>query len=1075
MNSTARLLATALVLSVFALVGSAFGANGDASFYSSETELIPASIWSENDVFVDPGLNDPERYGFGSAIDANPDTYACILDSTRTGGRENTTPPFAAEPITAEFVLDLGAETSCVGLRIASPINWRSLSPKNVSVYACDDPQGQTGLRVLAEGTELLPVNSGYSVCVLWERATARYLLVRVNEGYQLRSHRQGLEKEVHFNTQIAELRVLTETPDDVVAKNPPGIAYPQSRLRRDWLLQDADKTKLVPDECFKSRDDSAREAALLDVVLDELCEEYESETEAFEKTKGELTASNAPGADPRWRSLYYSACSERRARRLDDLREYCDQIFYVKHFVFGGTEGLTGIANLSDAVHHDQTTERRGGSELCLLTVGEDGTVKNETLIEKPEGVIRDPNLSWDAEKLVFSMRDNFELDDYSLFEMKTSDRSTRRLTSPPVYGGRKYPCADYEPCYAPDGSILFASTRHTQINDCWPNDNADIYACDADGNHIRRLTYDELDVNFPQITADGRVVYTRWEYSDRNAFFLHPLFTMNPDGSAQTEYVGNNSSYPASYLQARAIPDSTKLVAIISGHHVPHKGKLALIDRSLGTQNGDCVEFVGGSSPDGTPGRVPNPIKPGDYNNGQIDFFGQSGPQYQYPYPLDEDHYLVAYCPEGWLTIDGPYTPPFGVYFMTATGERELLAFDWSISCGQPIPFVPREEPRVKSTGIDPGANYGTFVVQDIYTGPGLRGIERGTVKKLRVVALEYRAAKVGKGSNAGEIDWGLVQTPVSFNNGTWDVKHVLGEVDVEEDGSVAFKVPARTPVYFQLLDEKGYCVQTMRSWATLQGNERFACLGCHEDKLETGAMQTGQLNSIAANKAPQTPRLADGSLHPLIERLESESCLDSVENYLGVNAPALDCDPNAPTAGFSYRQNVQPILDKHCVECHHGAPIGDLDADKPRSSLDLRGIVESVDRLKQAPDDDHKRAFTRSYLNLTNNGKVDGSRWVKWLEVRSRSEMLPPYFIGSAKSPLMDYLEPSHYDVDVSELEKRTIACWIDLLIPFCGSYTDANQWSSIEKITYLYYLQKRRANAEAEMNDVKASKK
>ena len=72
-------------------------------------------------------------------------------------------------------------------------------------------------------------------------------------------------------------------------------------------------------------------------------------------------------------------------------------------------------------------------------------------------------------------------------------------------------------------------------------------------------------------------------------------------------------------------------------------------------------------------------------------------------------------------------------------------------------------------------------------------------------------------------------------------------------------------------------------------------------------------------------------------------------------------------------------------------------------------------------------------------------------------------------------MEYLEPSRYNVDVSELEKRTIACWIDLLIPFCGSYVDANQWSSIEKITYLYYLQKRRMNAEAEMNVVKVSRK
>lgn len=723
MNLYVRLLSTSFVLCALAQVGSAFSENVDERFYSSATELTPVSIWSENEVFVDPGTNDPERYGFGKAIDGNPETYACVLDSTRTGGRESTTPPFAAEPITAELVLDIGEERPCVGLRIATPINWRSLSPKNVSVYACDDPQGRIGLRVLAEGTELLPVNSGYSVCVLWERASTRYLLVRVNEGYQLRNRRQGVSEEVHFNTQLAELRVLTETPDDVAAKNPDGVAYPESRLRRDWLLQDAAKANLVPDECFTSSDDSAREVALLDVVLAELREEYESETEVFERSRDELVASNLPGSESRWRSLYYSACSRRRALRLSELREYCDQIFYVKHYVFGGTEGLTGIAHVSDAVYHDQTTERRGGSELCLLSVAEDGTVKNETLIEKSRGVIRDPNLSWDAEKLVFSMRDDFELDDYSLYEMTTSDRSVRRLTVPPVFGGRKYPCADYEPCYAPDGSILFASTRHTQINDCWPNDNTDIYSCDADGAHIRRLTYDELDVNFPQITADGRVVYTRWEYSDRNAYFLHPLFTMNPDGTAQTEYVGNNSNYPASYLQARAIPDSTKLIAIISGHHVPHKGKLALIDRSLGTQNGDCIEFVGGSSPDGTPGRVANPVKPGDYSEREIDMFGQTGPQYQYPYPLDEDRYLVAYCPEGWTTIDGPYTPPFGIYYMTAAGERELLAFDWSISCGQAIPFIAREAPRTKSSGIDPCANYGTYVVQDIYEGPVLK----------------------------------------------------------------------------------------------------------------------------------------------------------------------------------------------------------------------------------------------------------------------------------------------------------------------------------------------------------------
>ncbi|MDO5567136.1 MAG: hypothetical protein Q4G59_10810, partial [Planctomycetia bacterium] len=161
-----------------------------------------------------------------------------------------------------------------------------------------------------------------------------------------------------------------------------------------------------------------------------------------------------------------------------------------------------------------------------------------------------------------------------------------------------------------------------------CWPNANTDIYTCKPDGSHIRRLTYDELDVNHPQIMNDGRVIFTRWEYSDRNAFFMHPLCTMNPDGTTQTEYVGNNSMFPSSHLQARAIPDSTKILAIIGGHHVLHKGKLALIDRTLGTQDGKYIEFVAGASPDGTPGRQKSQIVTQGVHERRIDFFGQNGP---------------------------------------------------------------------------------------------------------------------------------------------------------------------------------------------------------------------------------------------------------------------------------------------------------------------------------------------------------------------------------------------------------------------------------------------------------------
>ena len=117
---------------------------------------------------------------------------------------------------------------------------------------------------------------------------------------------------------------------------------------------------------------------------------------------------------------------------------------------------------------------------------------------------------------------------------------------------------------------------------------------------------------------------------------------------------------------------------------------------------------------------------------------------------------------------------------------------------------------------------------------TAPDLKGVKPGTVKKIRVVGLDYRA----KGTVAlGLHPWGGHQTsPCAINNGSYDVKHVLGTVDVEEDGSCCFECPSRVPVYFQMLDEKGRMVQNMRSWTMVLPGESFACVGCHEHKNST-----------------------------------------------------------------------------------------------------------------------------------------------------------------------------------------------------------------------------------------------
>ncbi|MCZ7635858.1 MAG: hypothetical protein M5U12_07315 [Verrucomicrobia bacterium] len=132
-----------------------------------------------------------------------------------------------------------------------------------------------------------------------------------------------------------------------------------------------------------------------------------------------------------------------------------------------------------------------------------------------------------------------------------------------------------------------------------------------------------------------------------------------------------------------------------------------------------------------------------------------------------------------------------------------------------------------------VDYRQTTGTYYLQDIYAGTGLVGVPRGTVKRLRVVALEFRAAGIGNNGSSGPGGGALISTPVAVGNGTWDVKVVLGETPIQTDGSASFAVPARTPVYFQAIDANGHAVQTMRSWSTLQPGEVQSCVGCHEHK--------------------------------------------------------------------------------------------------------------------------------------------------------------------------------------------------------------------------------------------------
>ncbi|MHC4737089.1 MAG: HzsA-related protein, partial [Planctomycetota bacterium] len=59
----------------------------------------------------------------------------------------------------------------------------------------------------------------------------------------------------------------------------------------------------------------------------------------------------------------------------------------------------------------------------------------------------------------------------------------------------------------------------------------------------------------------------------------------------------------------------------------------------------------------------------------------------------------------------------------------------------------------------------------------------------------------------------------------------RRVLGEIDIEEDGSFNIEIPANTPIELQTLDAEGMALQSC-SWIWAKNHEPRGCIGCHED---------------------------------------------------------------------------------------------------------------------------------------------------------------------------------------------------------------------------------------------------
>lgn len=753
------------------------------------------------------------------------------------------------------------------------------------------------------------------------------------------------------------------------------------------------------------------------------------------QKTYTEFKKRNPKADDVLIARLYEKLAWERRQYRLDKIRKTGNEIIFAKHHVFGSRSNIYLIT---------ETEGVNQPSSLCTLNLSEEKIgqfAQAKTLVDPGQGAVRNPELSWDAKKLLFAIRatkDHFDSTffnladfkrltegdprlNYQIYEMDLETGKTRQLTTPETYG------SNFEPCYLPNGDIMFSSARIVQHITCGWGDHSNLFIMNKDGKYARRIGFDQVNTAFPVVLNDGRVVFTRRDYNDRGQSAAHALFQMYSDGTGQTEFYGNQTGLPNTFQHTRPIPGSNKVITIIGGYHTTQGGKLAIIDTSKGVEKDQgLIEMPGYKKP-----RV---------GDGFDDYYGKQGEQFSYPYALSEKDYIVCIAERNARNVH------YGIYYLNDMGERELLTSDPETSCLEPIMNIPRKRPPNRPTFVDYKKNDGVFYVQNVYHGEAAKGIKPGSVKKLRVIEIIYKNSTLGTSRGIGPGgQWDTV-TASGHGLATFDSKRILGETDVYEDGSAMFLCPARKPVYFQLLDDQNRVIQTMRSWATLMPGENFSCVGCHENKNE--APMSDYVKTIAATKGAK-----------------------KLEPFYG--------EPRT----FSFIKEVQPVFDKHCVSCHN-------------ENGDAKSLILTAEPYL---DDTHaKRRFYKSYHALTNarpenghqpeefgfhpndkvwkriRGKRDAdepNRYVSWYTRFELMKPYPPYRAGSIKSGLVKTLEKGHHDVKLSQEEFDKIKAWIDLNIPFAGEYDESNLWTDDEAKFYRARVNQRLRNEEIEARNIR----
>ena len=556
--------------------------------------------------------------------------------------------------------------------------------------------------------------------------------------------------------------------------------------------------------------------------------------------------------------------------------------------------------------------------------------------------------------------------------------------------------PWSDLDPTYLPSGDIVFVSERCGYSLQCNEMDkdetSTNLYRMGPDGAGIFRISVSKDGDYLPHVLGDGTIGYTRWEYQERGWANIQSLWFVRPDGTGADSLFKQHFNDPWAVEECRSLPDmqggySNRFVGIATGHHTLPVGPVILIDPRDGMNSPEGLRIV-------TPGVLP---PEGGMTGRAVPECGVTGTGgfFLNPYPITDRHFLVSAT---W----GPETDETGyaLYLIDVYGTRELLYRDPTISCSYPMPLTSRPMPPILADQTDRTLDGALISVSD--AAKGVIGVhpetgklfEKGDARYLRIshgIAWPYTHQF---GGERYEPDIKSVMV-------NWNPVRVLGDVPLAEDGSVMLRLPVDVPLYFQLLDENRMEIRRMRSFVSFQPGEVRGCVGCHETREEAGAVGQFGLAHAGVPAALITP--------PWNQPDHS------------VRIGAAHRETNREYHGISFRRDVQPVFDRHCVACHDGLT--------PAGGLDFSGGLTL--------------AGNRCWDTLTDertNIRPDGRRLVSRSNVGDDARITQPYEFGSHRSGILSpRAEPCREALrQMPEEDRLRLVIWIDANGPYHDNF-------------------------------------